>query len=362
MLAEPVRIGGHPSLSLSLSCQAQSSDVASIVRNARAVDRNSAAAIEPAEAAIADAHRLSVADIDLSGVEDTGPLGRRSFVQGGTIAVELMPGELFVFEGQRVEQGAEGVQSWVGTERGGDGYLVLTRRQGRMAGAANAGGRRFEFMGAASGRIVIRELFPETGGDCGQDIAGDSSKILTAGSIPSLAKASTNLSSTTIDVLITYSDEAASYYGMSNMATKVGTLVTAMNQSFSDGGVDGLVRIVGYQRIAGSNGVDSSSNQPEPLRDAILLGQSPFTSISALRNTLQADAVVHLFRKGSGSLLCGVATRRVASSTSEDAFAAVVAVNCPTSDHTFTHEVGHVLGGNHDSSTFGSNEPDIQRH
>ena len=44
------------------------------------------------------------------------------------------------------------------------------------------------------------------------------------------------------------------------------------------------------------------------------------------------------------------------------AIAAVVAVNCPTSDHTFTHEVGHVLGGNHDSSTFGSNEPDIQRH
>lgn len=166
MLTEPVRIGGHPSLSLSLSCQAQSSDVASIVRNTHAVDRGQAVAIESAEAAIADARRLSVADIDLSEIEDSGPVGRRHFVQGGTIAVELMPGESFVFVGQRVEQSAEGTESWAGSELGGDGYLVLTRKHGRLAGAANAGGHRFEFMGAASGRIVIREMSPETGGDC----------------------------------------------------------------------------------------------------------------------------------------------------------------------------------------------------
>lgn len=278
MLTEPVRIGGHPSLSLSLSCQAQFSDVASIVRHARAVDRGSAAAIEPAEAAVADARRLSVADIDLSGIEDPGPPGRRTFVQGGTIAVELMPGESFMFEGQRVEQGAEGTQSWVGTERGGDGYLVLTRKHGRMAGAANAGGRRFEFMGAASGRIVIREMFPETGGDCGQDDVDVSTKAIGVVPTPTLAKATTNLSSTTIDVLITYSDEAASYYGLSNMATKVGTLVAAMNQSFSDGGVDGFVRVVGYQRLANSNGTNSQ-NQPEPLRDALEQGESPFGGV-----------------------------------------------------------------------------------
>lgn len=269
-----------------------------------------------------------------------------------------MPGESFVFVGQRVEQSAEGTESWAGSELGGDGYLVLTRKHGRLAGAANAGGHRFEFMGAASGRIVIREMSPETGGDCGQDAGEESAKTIGASPMPTSAKATTSLSSTTIDVLITYSDEAASYYGLSNMATKVGTLVAAMNQSFSDGSVDGFVRVVGYQRIAGSNGVDSQL-QPQPLRNALRDGLGVFAGVPALRNTLQADVVVHLFRKGSASDLCGVATLRDAVSTTENAFAAVVAVNCPTSDHTFTHEIGHVLGGNHDSSTFGSTNAQI---
>ena len=358
ILETTVNIGGNPSLSLSLSCQAQS-DVATIVRNVQAVDRSVARSVETAEAAYADALRLAAADIDLAAIEDRLH-GAPTFRQGGTVAIELMPGEQFMFEGQRVEEGADGVVSWIGSEIGGEGHLVLTKHHGRLSGAANAGGRRFEITGAASGRIVIRESFPETGGDCSEDGGPDIGPRVPASAQPAAeGKAATNLTSTTVDVLVTYSDEAASYYGISNLAARVGTLVATMNQSFSSGGIDGLVRIVGFARIPSSNGDPNLERQPEPLRDALLRGDSPFGGVASLRNSFDADVVVHLFLKSKKSNLCGVATRRTATTTNEEAFAAVVAINCPTSDHTFTHEIGHVLGGNHDSNSFGSTDAQI---
>lgn len=358
---------GNASLSLSLSCQAQSGLAFGVTRDVRYASAAEARSIEPAEAAYVGARQLATARIDLSSIESSEQgVGRGTFVQGGEISLEVMPGEHFGFEGTRLEHSSSGTISWIGGAEDSDRLIVLSKRGNRISGALNVGLRRFRINGTTPGRIVIREEFPETGDDCHEEslTANELSPQVTSSAIS--PKAITGSSSTTLDVLVTYSDEAASYFGANssgantgNLAAKVDGLVATMNQSFADGGIDGLVRIVGYRRVAGSNAGATTPTDLETLRDQMKGGISPFSALPSLRNSLKADIVVHFYRKSTTSPACGLATRRTSQTTSENAFAAAVAVNCPTSDHTFTHEIGHVLGGNHDSNTFGTTDAAI---
>ncbi len=281
-----------------------------------------------------------------------------AFVAGGKVSAELLPGETFEFVGDGVEAHDELSQSWLGHSRDEEGFLVLTARGGRLVGQASIGARRFKLHGAIDGRVVIREEFPEVGGDCANefDVAADiaASSDAELGSDRVDAKA-LPVSSRTLDVLVTFSDEAQAHLG-NNFLASIDNLAATMVQSFSAAGLSGGVRIVGYRRVAASNGLDGASQVSTDL-DELHASTAPFTSLSTWRNDLGADVVVHLIHLGTSAGACGISRTRVTGSTANGVFGAVVGVNCPTSQHVFTHEIGHLLGGQHSTHFDGVDPP-----
>jgi hypothetical protein len=82
--------------------------------------------------------------------------------------------------------------------------------------------------------------------------------------------------------------------------------------------------------------------------------------VPALRTQQSADLVALLVQNaGNPPEICGIANRILRFGGTGDPSAAfsVVGVNCATTDHTFTHELGHNMGGWHSWAEPGSGTP-----
>lgn len=269
-----------------------------------------------------------------------------------------MPGEVFQFVGDAVESTDPHSQSWLGHSVGEEGCLVLTDRDGRLVGQAGYGARRFKLHGRINGRLVVREEWPDVGGDCATD--NDAAAVFEASNTekaffaPVALEKALPVSARTVDVLVTYSDEAQQHLG-NNFFAAIDNLVATMNQSFVASSLNGSTRIVGYRRVAGSNG-DNVPGQVRTHLTALHQGTVPFEGLPAVRNALGADVVVHLVRLGGNADTCGSSRNRFSIHTADNAFGAIVAVNCLTSQHVFTHEIGHLLGGQHSGHHNGADD------
>lgn len=86
------------------------------------------------------------------------------------------------------------------------------------------------------------------------------------------------------------------------------------------------------------------------LRAAMVLGLSGTCQadpIASIGFGSQARSHSEVRASGMSPVACGVARIMTTASSSESTFGAVVIADCPTSQHVFTHEIGHLLGGQH---------------
>jgi hypothetical protein len=144
----------------------------------------------------------------------------------------------------------------------------------------------------------------------------------------------------TIDVLVAYTNKAASYYGDIKHEL-IELSIEEANESFRISNL-GNVKL----RLAHAYQTEyvESGDQFEDLWRLADKGDGYMEEVHALRNKYRADVVVLVVDDRHG---CGLSTRVHADA--EEAFA-VVHHECAATTHSIAHEIGHIIGTRHDLS------------
>lgn len=139
----------------------------------------------------------------------------------------------------------------------------------------------------------------------------------------------------TIRVLVIATQGAINAYG-GNMRAKAELAVAESNQGFINGWTNIHMELADYRTTSFPDGRmgDDLGRLQNP-------GDQQLDEVHALRDAARADVVVLLT---DGKDACGVGFLNAPAS---HAFA-VVGWRCATGNYSFAHEVGHVLGANHD--------------
>ena len=156
---------------------------------------------------------------------------------------------------------------------------------------------------------------------------------------------------TVVDVLVVYTAEARAVEGgTSAIESLIDLAESETNASYSNSGIDHIIRVVAKQEISFSESGFSFSGFLNSAQNGSISG------LSALRDANGADLVVVLV-DGDDSL-CGLG---FLMSTVSSGFApfgySVSQTNCATGNFTFGHEIGHNMSARHDranDSTDGS--------
>ena len=315
------------------------------------------------------------------------------FVGGQRLIVEPFADLRLEATGISVREGAEGAQTWMGRiERPGSGQVTITRHRDAVFGNVDYGVDRYVFQSGRDGRVVVREADQRGLGRCAFDARAESlprfdqglfdrraSTSASAGAStekvrPASAKPTAPASATaksnghaTVDILVLYTPEVAAGAG-GNPQAMIQNFVDHANMSFMDGQIQGSLNLVGTSLITGVNQALGPDATWQARTDELQAGSGPFAGVPALRNNLGADLVALLVVAGPEFVggqwvspeLCGAAKGSsrgnqidLPSIGSELGAHSITDTWCSAADLTFTHEIGHNLGGLHgDPSEF----------
>lgn len=148
---------------------------------------------------------------------------------------------------------------------------------------------------------------------------------------------------TTIDVLVAFTKEAELRIGGEGKARlTVDSLVAQTNDALFNSRVNTRLRLVHTTTVEYEETADSSLdlNRLRAISDSFL------DEVSTLRDEHAADLVI-LIPDAADANLCGRAFISTATATGISAYG-IVKRACTGNGRTFAHEIGHLLGANHD--------------
>ena len=292
-------------------------------------------------------HGLAAIQFDL----DAGALSR-----GEGDLVLPMPGDAAAplrMKRERFEarEGSDGF--WHGTvELRDDSEVMLTLRDGFMAGTIRLGGEVYEVRPTAEGHVVERidpSSFPACAGAAevpapSEEIAGLEPAALDRGGFSfSTGGAGQRdaLAVSIIDLLSVYTPQArAAVGGTGQIVALIQAAVDAANQAFANSRVNAVYRLVKTAEVAHDDAGNLSTDLGWVRSDA---------TVASLRNQSGADMVSLVVENGAGYCGMGYAMAPVSANFAAYAFQ-VTARNCALGNMTLAHEHGHNLGMQHDAA------------
>jgi hypothetical protein len=322
------------------------------------------------------------------------------FVGGQRLIVEPFAGLRLEATGISVREGAEGAQTWMGRiERPGSGQVTITRHGDAVFGNVDYGLDRYVFQSGRDGRVFVREADQRGLGRCAFDaraeglprfdqglfdrvgaasaavpatangtstgiaaIQGDSATEAARKPHSSQVAAAKSNGHATVDILVLYTPDVAAGAG-GNPQAMIQNFVDHANMSFMDGQIQGSLNLVGTSLIFGVNQALGPFATWEQRANELKAGSGAFSGVATIRDAMGADLVALLVVAGPEWIggqwvwpaVCGVANggSRLAGLTdpavgSVEAFS-ITDTWCSAADLTFTHEIGHNLGGLHDN-------------
>lgn len=145
------------------------------------------------------------------------------------------------------------------------------------------------------------------------------------------------------------------------MPLLINNAVSSMNASFGTTGISGSVRVVGYKSVNYSEGTVDVTEMGN-IRDAMRDGTGVFSSVPTWKNDLGADLAVMIFDSSHASVTCGRGYILDTTSGNSALASSVTGDGCISAFENLTHEVGHNLGGRHDSSVDSATTPYAYSH
>jgi peptidyl-Asp metalloendopeptidase len=281
---------------------------------------------------------------------------------GQRIALSLFPGERVVVEGERIEAGVDGTWTWVGKPLDDPfGEVILSvDRGGRLYGTGQLQRRAYQVHTARNGRHYAEELDPNAFDQCSTAAPAPASASGKAAVSPQKAQGPGE--SRTIDVAVVYTARAqARQY---SMGAFINNAVASMNSSFQNSGVNGSVRVVHYGPTAWAEPAGEGGINDFNVTDKLNLEIAGRADLQALRTQVRADTVLVIADATAFDGTCGSGQLLAPSQQlgASNVAYALTGDTCTGLFRNFSHELGHVLGGNHDKYALqyeNGVEPDI---
>ncbi|MBL8311885.1 MAG: hypothetical protein JNL19_15805 [Burkholderiales bacterium] len=305
---------------------------------------------------------------------------------GETRSVAVSDSRELALTGLRVLDGADGARTWVGMHRDGDGEhnVFVTARAGYVYGVLYASDTVYVLQGdtsAGSVRLLDQKaagytLAPPTARDYVEPpplppVLADAHKL----AADALTTFATPAPQSVIDLLVVYTDAMVTRYGSeAGVITRIQNLVAQANTGYLNSEVAITLRLVATLRTSysetTSDGAALNDITPSiPSFGRNVVTPATLTGVAPLRDSSQADIVVLVrpYRRNAHAA-CGMANRNGTvgfDMAPYEGWAYAVfsdgldleAGNGTCPDTAFAHEIGHVMGMNHDRPSLAVDSP-----
>lgn len=283
-------------------------------------------------------------------------VGNLAKIQKKGILTFAVPGfeKSVTFFSKTVEARSEADFKWVGASADKLSTAIFISKNGNLSGAFNINERSFQLFSAGDELSMLLEDRTDLGLQCNVEGHAFTSKENTLTKLtngqPSGARA--GVCTEPVRVLVLFTQNAAN--SVPDINAVIDLSIQQYNTTINNSGIGGIPQ-TNFIQEAGRQLVTFTSNSPEqtPLAEEAAARVRDDATVQNLRNQFQADLVVCLVEHTYDQNAIGSVTT-VPAFNSE--YAAIVRAPFASNaaNFTFTHEVGHLMGGRHEITADGN--------